>query len=62
LWGGGGVCDIFIKEVQPLRKKHDKLNIKERAVLFTGELLIPAIDVAVRSLEIFVMLQNIFLN
>jgi hypothetical protein len=38
-----------MKEVQPLRDKHDKLKIKERALFFTGELIIPAIGVAVRS-------------
>jgi hypothetical protein len=38
-----------MKEVQPLRDKHDKLKTKERALLSAGELLIPAIDVAVRS-------------
>jgi hypothetical protein len=38
-----------MKEVQPLREKHDKLKIKERALSFTGELTIPAIGVAVRS-------------
>jgi hypothetical protein len=37
-----GRCDIFMKEVQPLRDKHDKL-------FFTGELIKPAIGVAVRS-------------
>jgi hypothetical protein len=51
-----------MKEVQPLRDKHDKLKIKERALFFTGELLIPAIGVAVRSLNIFVVLQSILLN
>jgi hypothetical protein len=44
-----GRCDIFMKEVQPLGDKHNKLKIKERALLFTGELIIPAIGVAVRS-------------
>jgi hypothetical protein len=37
-----------MKEVQPPRDKHDKLKIKERALFFTGELIIPAIGVAVR--------------
>jgi hypothetical protein len=51
-----------MKKVQPLRDKHDKLKIKDRAVLFTGELIISAIGVAVRSRNIFVVLQNILLN
>jgi hypothetical protein len=51
-----------MKEVQPLRDKHNKLKIKERALFFTGELIIPAIDVAVRSRNSFVVLQNILLN
>jgi hypothetical protein len=51
-----------MKEVQPLRHKHDKLKIKERALFFTGELIITAISVAVRSRNIFVVLQNILLN
>jgi hypothetical protein len=38
-----------MKEVQPLRDKHDKLKLKERALFFTGEQIIPAIGVAVRS-------------
>jgi hypothetical protein len=38
-----------MKEVQPLRDKHDKLKIKKRALFFTGELIIPAFSVAVRS-------------
>jgi hypothetical protein len=38
-----------MKDVQPLRDKHDKLNIKERALFFAGELIIPAVGVAVRS-------------
>jgi hypothetical protein len=42
-------CDIFMKEVQPLRDKHDKLKIKEGALFFTGELIISAISVAVRD-------------
>jgi hypothetical protein len=57
-----GRGDIFVKEAQPLRDKHDKLKIKERALLFTGELIIPAISVAVRSRNSFVVLQNILLN
>jgi hypothetical protein len=44
-----GRCDIFMKEVQPLRHKHDELKIKERALFFTGELIIPAISVAGKS-------------
>jgi hypothetical protein len=44
-----GRCNIFMKEVQPLRDKHDKLKIKERALFFTGELIITTIGVAVRS-------------
>jgi hypothetical protein len=44
-----GRCDIFMKEVQPLRDKHVKLKIKERALFFTGKLIIPTIGVAVRS-------------
>jgi hypothetical protein len=51
-----------MKEVQPLRDKHDKLKINECALFFTGELIIPAIRVAVRSGNIFVVLQNILLN
>jgi hypothetical protein len=51
-----------MKKVQPLHDKHDKLKIKERALLFTGELIIPAIGVAMRSWNIFVVLQNILLN
>jgi hypothetical protein len=43
-----GTCDIFMKEVQPLRDKHDKLRIVERALFFSGELTIPTIRVAVR--------------
>jgi hypothetical protein len=57
-----GRCDIFMKEVQPPRDKHDKLKIKERALFFTGELIIPAIRIAVKSWNIFVVLQNILLN
>jgi hypothetical protein len=38
-----------MKEVQPIRDKHDKLKIKERALLSADELLIPAIGIAVRS-------------
>jgi hypothetical protein len=38
-----------MKEVQPLRDKHDKLKIKKRALFFTGEPFIPAIGVVVRS-------------
>jgi hypothetical protein len=51
-----------MNEVQPLRDKHDKLKIQERALFFSGELIIPAISVAVRSWNIFVVLQNILLN
>jgi hypothetical protein len=51
-----------MKDVQPLRDKHDKLKIKERALPSAGELLIPAIGAAVRSRYIFVVLQNILLN
>jgi hypothetical protein len=56
-----GRCDIFMKEVHPLRDKHDKLKIKERALFFTGELIIPAIGGAV-GINSFVVLQNILLN
>jgi hypothetical protein len=38
-----------MKEVQPFRDKHDKLKIKERALFFTGEKIIPAIGIAVRG-------------
>jgi hypothetical protein len=38
-----------MKVVQPFRDKHDKLEIKERALFFTGKLIIPAVGVAVRS-------------
>jgi hypothetical protein len=51
-----------MKVVQPLRDKYDTLKIKERALFFTGELIIPANGVAVRSWNIFVLLQNILLN
>jgi hypothetical protein len=44
-----GRCDIFMKKVQPLRDKHDKLKIKECALFFTGDLIIPAVGVVVRS-------------
>jgi hypothetical protein len=44
-----GRCDIFVKEVQSLCDKNDKLKVKERALFFTGELITPAIGVAVRS-------------
>jgi hypothetical protein len=44
-----GRCDIFMKEVQLLRDKHDNLKIKERALFFTGELVTSVIGVAVRS-------------
>jgi hypothetical protein len=44
-----GRCDIFMKEVQPLGDKHDKLKIEERDLFFSGELIIPTIGVAVRS-------------
>jgi hypothetical protein len=36
--------------------------LKERALFFTGEQIIPAIGVAVRSWNIFVVLQNILLD
>jgi hypothetical protein len=51
-----------MKEVQLLRDKHDKLKIKARALFSAGELITPAIGVAVRSLNIFVVLQNFLLN
>jgi hypothetical protein len=57
-----GKYDIFMKEAQPLRDKHDKLKIKERALFFTGELIVPTIGVAMRSWNIFFVLQNILLN
>jgi hypothetical protein len=57
-----GEVRYFMKEVQPFRDKHDKLKIKERTLFFTGELIFPAIRVAVRSWNIFVVLQNILLS
>jgi hypothetical protein len=58
------MCDIFMKEVQPSSDKRNNLEIQERPLFLTCELLIFVIGVTVTTLNLIrpIVLRNILVN